>query len=101
MLKKVLPEEGPHELRIAQLFSSPEVARDPRNHCVPLLGVIEIPNTGQKLMVMPFLHPFKSPRLQTFGDFVSFFTQVCEVSFPESSRQLILMVFEPEPPVHA
>ena len=80
MLKKVSLEKGPQELRIAQLFSSPDVARDPRNHCVPLLDVIEIPDAGQKLMVMPFLRPFNNPRFQTFGEFVAFFTQTCEVS---------------------
>jgi hypothetical protein len=84
MLKKVLLEEGPHELQIAQFFSSPEVARDPRNHCVPLLDVIETHNAGQKLMVMPFLRPFNNPRFQTFGEFVAFFTQTCEVSLIKS-----------------
>ncbi|KAI0294525.1 kinase-like domain-containing protein, partial [Russula brevipes] len=78
MLKKVFPEEGPHELRITWLFSSPGVAQDPQNHCVPLLDVIEIPSTGQKLMVMPYLRPFNNPRFQTFGEFVAFFMQICE-----------------------
>jgi hypothetical protein len=87
MLKKVFSEEGPHELRIAQLFSSREVARDPRNHCAPLLDVIELPNTDQKLMVMPFLRPFNNPRFQTFGEFVSFFMQVCEVNFLTCCRR--------------
>ena len=82
MLKRDFPEEGSHELRIMQLFSSSdsEVARDLRNHCVPLLDVIDIPNTRQKLMVMPFLRSFNNPRFQTFGEFVAFFTQVCEVT---------------------
>jgi serine/threonine protein kinase len=78
MLKKVYPEEEPHELIITQLFSSQEFADDPRNHCVPLLDIIELPRNGQKLMVMPFLRPFKNPRFQTFGEFVTFFTQICE-----------------------
>jgi hypothetical protein len=30
-------------------------------------------------MVMPFLRPFNKPRFQTFGEFVSFFTQICNV----------------------
>ena len=80
MLKKVYPEEGPHELMITQLFSSPELARDPRNHCVPLLDIIELLHIDQKLMVMPFLRPFNNPHFQTFGEFVAFFTQVSEVS---------------------
>jgi hypothetical protein len=79
MLKKVFPEEGPHELIITQLFSSREFARDPRNHCVPLLDILETQN-GQKLMVMPFLRPFNNPRFQTFGEFVAFFAQICEVN---------------------
>jgi len=81
MLKKIYPDEGPYELVITQLFSSREFARDPRNHCVPLLDIIEIPQTGQKLMVMPLLRPFNDPHFQTFGEFVGFFTQICEVKF--------------------
>ena len=65
MLKKIYPGEGPHELLIAQLlFSSREFARDPRNHCVPLLDIIEIPRNGQKLMVKPLLRPFSDPHFQ-------------------------------------
>ncbi|KAH9035415.1 hypothetical protein EDB84DRAFT_1222789 [Lactarius hengduanensis] len=80
MLKKVLPEEGPHELQICLLFSSVEVAMNPHNHCVPLLEVIELsPRSGsQKLMVFPLLFPFNQPRIQTFGEFAAFFTQICE-----------------------
>ena len=84
MLKKVYSEEGadsggPHELRITQLFSSREVAQDPRNHCVPLLDTLEMPQNRQKLIVMPLLRPFNNPRFETFGEFVRFFTQICEV----------------------
>ena len=78
MLKKICPEEGPHELIISHLLSSPEFARNPHNHCVPLLDILETKN-GQKLMVLPFLRPFNNPRFQTFGEFVAFFTQICEV----------------------
>jgi hypothetical protein len=85
MLKKVFPQAEPHELRITRLFSSPPFAQDPRNRCVPLLDVIEIPNTGQKLMVMPLLRSL-SPSFQTFGEFVAFFAQILEViSFECSS----------------
>jgi hypothetical protein len=47
---------------------------------VPLLGVIDIPDTRQRLMVMPFLCPFNNPHFQTFGEFVAFFTQISEVN---------------------
>lgn len=81
MLKRVITEEGPHELSITQRFSSPGLSLDSRNHCVPLLDVIEIEGTrSQKLMVFPLLRPFNRPKFQTFGEFVAFFTQICEVT---------------------
>lgn len=81
MLKKFLSEEGPHELQISRMLSSEAVATDPRNHCVPLLDVIELSARSgfQTLMVFPLLRPFYRPRIQTFGEFASFFTQICEV----------------------
>jgi hypothetical protein len=79
MLKKVLPAERPQELRINQLFSSPELAIIPHNHCAPLLDVIELQRPEpQKLMVSPLLCPFNQPEIQTFGEFVIFFAQICE-----------------------
>ncbi|KAH9985000.1 kinase-like domain-containing protein [Russula vinacea] len=76
MLKKIYPDEGLHELIITQLFSSRQFSRDPCNHCVPLLDILEMPQNGQKLLVMPFLRPFNDPGFQTFGEFVAFFTQI-------------------------
>ena len=84
MLKRVFTNEGPHELSITQHFSSPGLAQDPRNHCVPLLEVIELLMDGSgsshEVMVFPLLRPFNRPRFQTFGEFVSFFGQICEVA---------------------
>ena len=80
MFKRVLPEDGPYELSISQLFSSEELASDRHNHCVPLLDVIELEGPqSHKLMVFPLLRPFNRPHFQTFGEFVAFFTQLCEV----------------------
>ncbi|SRR6266702_2284481 len=79
MLKRLFPEEGPYELEINQSFSSPGLA-DPRNHCAPLLDVIELQGPEpHKIMVFPLLRPFNRPRFQTIGEFVAFFTQICEV----------------------
>ena len=79
MLKLVLPTEGPHELRINQLVSSEPLRSDPRNHCAPLLDVIELPNEPQ-IMVHSRLRPFNDPPMQTYGEFVAFFSQLSEVS---------------------
>ena len=80
MLKKVLPEERPNELRINQLFSSAEHSRNRDNHCAPLLDIIELPSRfgSQRLMVFPLLRPFNRLQIQTFGEFAAFFTQICE-----------------------
>ena len=79
MLKWLPAEEGPYELQINRLFSTHPLSSNPRNHCVPLLDVIELPNDSP-IIVNPLLRPFYSPRFQTFGEFVTFFAQICEVS---------------------
>ena len=81
MLKSVPVGRGHQELEIARIVSSPELRRHPHNHCVPLLDVLELPNTlDRKLIVVPFLRPFDEPRFRTYGEFVDFYTQTCEVS---------------------
>jgi hypothetical protein len=42
MLKRLLVEEGPHELQINKLFSDEPLVSNARNHCAPLLDVIEL-----------------------------------------------------------
>ena len=81
MFKRVLPEEGPYELLISKLFSSIELAGNRRNHCVTLLDVIELGGPEpHRLMVFPFLRPLNRYHFQTFGEFVAFFAQLCEVA---------------------
>ena len=79
ILKRLLTEEGPYELEINKLFSTEPLFTNPRNHCIQLLDVIELPN-DPPILVHPLLRPFYKPRLQTFGEFVTFFAQICEVS---------------------
>lgn len=82
LLKVIFPAEGHHELMINNIFSSPELATMPDNHCTPLLDVIElqVPRPEpQKLLVFALLRPFDQPQFQTFGEFVAFFTQICQV----------------------
>ena len=79
MLKMLPKEEGPHELEISRLFSTEPLASDPRNHCVRLLDVIELPN-DPPIIVHPLLRPFADPPFQTYGEFVTFFSHTCEVS---------------------
>lgn len=79
MLKKLLKEDGPHELQINKLFSTEPLSSDPRNHCVPLLDVIRL-RDEPPILVHPLLRQHYDPRFHTFGEFVAFFAQTCEVS---------------------
>jgi hypothetical protein len=79
MLKLLMPIEGPYELQINQLFSSEPLVSDHRNHCAPLLDLIELPNEP-RIMVHARLRPFHRPPMQTYGEFIAFFSQLCEVS---------------------
>jgi len=78
MLKMIPFEEGPYELEMNRLFSTEPLSSNPRNRCAPLLDVIRLPN-DPPIMVHPLLRPFYDPRFQTFGEFLSFFAQACEV----------------------
>ena len=79
ILKGLLTEEGPYELEINKLFSTEPLASDPRNHCVHLLDVIELPDNAP-ILVHPLLRPYDDPRFRTYGEFITFFAQICEVS---------------------
>ncbi|KAF9782683.1 kinase-like domain-containing protein [Thelephora terrestris] len=75
---KEVPTDG-EELRIAQMLVQEEWARDPRNHCVPLMRVFKDhkdPNTSY--MVMPLLRPVDNPRFVTVKEIIKFVDQILE-----------------------
>ena len=78
VLKRLLDEEGPHELQINKLFSTEPLASNPRNHCVRLLDVIQLPD-DPPILVHPMLRPHCDPPFRTVGEFVTFYAQICEV----------------------
>ena len=65
-------------LQLYRLFSSEPLASNPRNHCAPLLDVIELPN-DPPIMVHSQLRTYYNPPFHTFGEFVAFFGQICDV----------------------
>src|SRR5260370_21372330 len=80
LMKPQLREEGLYEFEINKLFSAESLASNPRNHCAQLLDVIELPNDPPILiLVHPMLRPFDKPRFQTYGEFVTLFSRICEV----------------------
>src|SRR6266702_159974 len=80
MLKRLPSEEGPYELQINKLLSTEPLSSDPRHRCARLLDVIQLPSEDP-IMVHPLLRPFYDPPLRTYGEFVTFFAQICEVRF--------------------
>ncbi|KAJ7160169.1 hypothetical protein C8R46DRAFT_1107210 [Mycena filopes] len=81
MLKCVSNKAHPDEVKIAQLFSSPPHAGNPRNHCVPILDVLQDPDDDDKrVLVMPFLLPFHRPGpvFDTVGEVIDCFRQIFE-----------------------
>ena len=71
---------GDEESRIATMLSSEPLLSDPRNHCVPILDLIqddEDPTVSY--MIMPFLRSFDSPPFDTVADVVDFTDQILEV----------------------
>ncbi|KAI0709586.1 kinase-like domain-containing protein [Cerioporus squamosus] len=69
----------PFESDIALFLSSPPLSTDPRNHCVPILEVIDDPyDADRRLMVMPLLRTYDDPKFATVGEAVEFFRQAFE-----------------------
>ncbi|KAJ7467092.1 hypothetical protein FB451DRAFT_1040556, partial [Mycena latifolia] len=64
---------------IGTFFYSGSLSNDPRNHCVPILETLQVPD-DEKLVVivMPLLRKYAQPRSETFGEAMDFFTQIFE-----------------------
>jgi hypothetical protein len=70
----------PVEQRLLAELAS-EQFEDPRNHCVPILDIIPIPNRGgEALIVMPLLQVHHMPPFEILDDFIEFAAQLLEVS---------------------
>ncbi|KAF7316362.1 Protein kinase domain-containing protein [Mycena indigotica] len=79
MLKTVLTSVHPHEVELAGLFSSPELAGNSRNHCIPILEVLQDPEDSDKqIIVMPRLIDFDQPKFDTVGEVIHCFRQIFE-----------------------
>ncbi len=68
------------ELSMAKRLCSSELLHEPRNHTVPILDVIPIPDDEDKrvFMVMPMLKLFHDPELHCRSEFVDAFRQLLE-----------------------
>ncbi|KAI9067306.1 hypothetical protein FKP32DRAFT_1588665 [Trametes sanguinea] len=79
VLKKIRTSVHPYEIEIGRFFSDEAVARDPRNHCVPIYDVLDVPRDDDvKLLVMPLLYKFFAPPFLTVGEAVECCRQIIE-----------------------
>lgn len=71
------------ESRIAQMLSTKELRADPRNHCVPIIEVIDDPEDNLvSYVVMPLLRNADSPPFQYVKEITDFVDQILEVGSP-------------------
>ncbi|KAG0696947.1 kinase-like domain-containing protein [Suillus ampliporus] len=78
-LKVIRHSEHPHEAEIGQYFMEDKLASDPKNHCVPFLSVLSVPNDDDtQIIVMPLLLAFNKPPFDTFGEVVECLRQLFE-----------------------
>ncbi|KAJ7800344.1 hypothetical protein B0H14DRAFT_2616276 [Mycena olivaceomarginata] len=79
MLKWVSKRAHPHEVEVGCLFSAPGLVGSPRNHCVPILDVLQDPQDGDRqIIVMPRLIRFDEPVFDTVGEVVDCVRQIFE-----------------------
>lgn len=80
MLKRVSHEEHPYEKEISLYLSSEPIASDPRNHCVHIYDVLDMPEDEEHfILVLPLLREYDDPRIKSIGEAVEFFRQAFEV----------------------
>ncbi|RDB25039.1 hypothetical protein Hypma_007481 [Hypsizygus marmoreus] len=77
-LKQIEHSVHPNEAAIGQLFSSEPLSSDPRNHCIPILDVLHVPDDENTILVMPLLYENEIPPFETIGEVVEFFHQIFE-----------------------
>jgi hypothetical protein len=79
-LKIVRSSDNGKEVGIANFLSSPELAADPHNHCVPIYETFKMPDDDDiTVLVMPLLRDWRSPVLKTVGEAMDMFGQLFEV----------------------
>lgn len=85
MLKRV-PTDG-DEMRIATYFSSHDLRKDPRNHCVPILDLFQDPDDpATSFLVMPLLRYIDNPEFDTVGSILECVRQLLEVRYVISCK---------------
>lgn len=69
-----------HDITVQQYLATWPLASHPKNHTVPILDVLELPDEGERalILVTPSLEPFHAPAVRTVGEAIDFLEQVLE-----------------------
>lgn len=81
MLKQVKRSWYPEEVILHQYLLSEPLGSDPRNHTIPLLDILHVPDDGDiDILVMPLFRACDSPAWKTVGEVIAFIAQIFEAS---------------------
>ncbi|KAG6855270.1 hypothetical protein H0H87_005756 [Tephrocybe sp. NHM501043] len=79
MLKVSSHTDSHEEIPVGKLFSS-ERLKSFKNHCIPYLDVIDVPDSvNEAFLVLPLLYDIEKAPFETVGEAVDFFHQIFEV----------------------
>ncbi|KAG6835589.1 hypothetical protein H0H93_016719 [Arthromyces matolae] len=92
-LKLVDIKKPQNDIPILHHLASEPFASNPRNHCVPILEIIE-PLEGSSIafIVMPLLYRPDFPSFKTIGEALGFWKQMIEVLISNFHPRFLLMV---------
>lgn len=77
---KLIPKSSP-EIEIGRLLASPSLQADPRNHCVPILDILDDPILEDgAILVLPLLRQIDRPPPTTIQEFIALIDQTLGVN---------------------
>ena len=80
VLRRVSRRTSSHELKIAKMLSDEPLRSHPKNHCVPLFEVLDVPDDYElSILVYPLLRPYNDPGFATVGEVLECIRQLLEV----------------------
>ncbi|KAG6807516.1 hypothetical protein H0H93_001536, partial [Arthromyces matolae] len=72
-----------NDISVARHFSSPDLAKHPKNHCVTALDILGPPPGSQTaFLVMPLLINIDYMKFETIGEVIDYCWQILEVMVP-------------------
>lgn len=96
MLKRVDKLRNPTEVDMTTMLSSPPYSSDPRNHCVPVLEVLQDPDDSKyQLLVLPLLREYCAPRFDTVGEVIDCLRQIIQCLQFLHENQIVHRDFHP------